>query len=310
MRERLKELWQQARVPASSGWNRLEGAARRLGRWLGRALALTGRALARALLATFSWRGGLLAARWLVVLTVVAGLGFFLGRSRPELLPTMPWEAATAELVAQTGALAPALSATGLEQRLAEPLVPDAQPVTPALTAPGEPVVDLADLPEAPGGSSTANQPSITAEEQAIQPETLLPPADPFQMVVPVTGSLGEPYTWRRDSATRAWRLHDGVDLVATSRQPVTAALPGRVARVFQTSTGGLAVWIEHAGGWTTRYEALGEVFVVEGQSVAQGQAVGRVGRLDDGTNLGVHFAVYREGQPQDPTRFLPALRP
>lgn len=316
MRERLKELWQQARVPASSGWNRLEGAARRLGRWLGRMLALSGRALARALVATFSWRGGLLAARWMVVLTVVAGLGYFLGRSRPEILPAMPWERAPSGQVVLTGNVTPALSQTDLPPGMETAPMSDAVPADAGLAGPiatsvsGETALGTVGTTEASGGPATPSQPAPAAAEGVPALEAALPPVDPFQMAVPVMGSLGQPYAWRRESATQAWRLHDGVDLVAPARQPVTAALPGRVVRVFQTPSGGLAVWLEHAGGWSTRYEALSEVFVVEGQSVAQGQAVGRVGRLDDGTNLGVHFAVYRDGQPQDPARFLPALRP
>lgn len=311
MRERLKELWQQARVPASSGWNRLGAAARRLGRWLGRTLALAGRGLGRALVATFSWQGGLLAARWILVLTVVAGLGFFLGRSRPGLLPTMPWEEAPAERLAQSSTLVTSPSESSVDPVFGEPSLSGAEPVSVGPSAPsGELAAEPPGLAEAPAGAQVGQEaPAATVDEET-PPEMVLPAVDPYQMAVPVMGSLGQSYAWRRDAATQAWRLHDGVDLVSAPREPVTAALPGRVARVFQGSTGGLAVWIEHAGGWTTRYEALSEVFVVEGQSVAQGQAVGRVGRLDDGTSLGLHFAVYREGQPQDPARFLPALRP
>ena len=105
MRERLKALWQQARIPAGSGWSRLSRASRRLGRGLGWALAWAARGLGRALRNTFSWQGGLLAARWIVVLTVVAGLGYFLGRSRPDLVPAMPWEAADGERMVQSPTL-------------------------------------------------------------------------------------------------------------------------------------------------------------------------------------------------------------
>lgn len=303
MRERLKALWQQARIPAGSGWSRLSRASRRLGRGLGWALAWAARGLGRALRNTFSWQGGLLAARWIVVLTVVAGLGYFLGRSRPNLVPAMPWEAADGERMVQS----PTLVAPRTDDILSgvDEILPAAD------SGPGLPEAPLDPVSvEAPGPFQGPQVPGGEAAEASQASPAAIPLADLSQMTLPVTGSLGQAYAWRRDPGTQAWRLHDGVDLIAGPRQLVVAALPGRVVRVFPLATGGLGVWVEHSGGWTTRYESLSEVFVVEGQAVAQGQAVGRVGRLDDGLSLGVHFSLYRDGQPHDPARFLPALRP
>ncbi|BAS28912.1 M23 family metallopeptidase [Limnochorda pilosa] len=306
MRERLKDLWQHARVPAASGVTRVGSLARRFGRWVAREAVAAGRSVRRGLAGAFSWHGGLLALRWTLLLAIVAGMGFLLGRARPDVLPAMPWE------VDRTGRVA-----QGLMPVPSSPPEPSSQRMEPSVTglpAGGAP----APAGQPVAGSATGSQGASRAESGTTsQPETAAPrppsPAprvDLSELAVPVQGELGRGFTWWREASTRAWRLHDGVDLVTSPRQPVTAALSGRVARVFRSGSGGVAVWLDHGDGWSTRYGSLSESFVVEGQQVAQGQAVGRVGRLEDGDQVGVHLAVYHDGRPEDPLRFLPALTP
>lgn len=307
MRERLKGLWQQARGPASTGITRLGSLARALGRWIARGGAAAGRWLGRGLAATFSWNGGFLAARWILLLAMVAGLGFFLGRARPELLPVMPWETGYSEQLVQGPALTPVVpEAAGRDlpgETGSDRLNSPAQEALPAVAA----------VEGAPGGLPVATAPpeaAPAAGEPAAAGRTSLPAVDLSSIAAPVRGDLGQTFAWVRESASRAWRLHDGVDLITEPRQPVTAALSGQVVRVARSTGGGISVWVDHGGGWTTRYESLSESFVVEGQQVAQGQAVGRAGRLEDGTSAGVHFAVYHQGRPEDPLRLLPLGTP
>ncbi len=59
--------------------------------------------------------------------------------------------------------------------------------------------------------------------------------------------------------------------------------------------------------GVTTRYAHLAGYSVREGERVAQGQQVGRVGSTGRSTGNHLHYEVRLEGEPVDPTRFLRA---
>jgi murein DD-endopeptidase MepM/ murein hydrolase activator NlpD len=69
----------------------------------------------------------------------------------------------------------------------------------------------------------------------------------------------------------------------------------------------GLMVEIDHGNGLASRYAHLSAIDVREGQQIAPGEMVGRVGSTGRSTGPHLHFEVRIDGEPADPHRFLRA---
>lgn len=140
----------------------------------------------------------------------------------------------------------------------------------------------------------------LGAPRLAAQP-ALSPPLSPAC----ISSSFGA----RGPGGARASRLHTGMDIPAPPGAWVRAAAAGRITSVRRRGAAGLEVTVAHAGGLTTRYAHLGTAApaIASGRrEVAQGEALGRVGRtgITYGTHL--HFEVLVSGALVDPATLLP----
>lgn len=111
-----------------------------------------------------------------------------------------------------------------------------------------------------------------------------------------VDGSLGD------------FRLSDSLALEATPGQPVVAAAAGTVTVVEEHPVDGFVVVVDHGGGRQSRYAGLAEASVAEGQAVAAGERLGRIGlpaplRRAWGPHL--LFALLVDDEPVDPLAYL-----
>lgn len=100
-------------------------------------------------------------------------------------------------------------------------------------------------------------------------------------------------------------RFHGGVDFAASYGSTIRAADSGRV--IFSGWYGGYgqAVIIDHGGGLSTLYAHSSRLFVSEGQSVQQGQAIAAVGSTGLSTGPHLHFEVRQNGNPVNPAGYL-----
>ena len=86
----------------------------------------------------------------------------------------------------------------------------------------------------------------------------------------------------------------------------VTAADRGVVIRAGWNSQGyGQFVIIDHNIDYITLYAHLSEVLVSQGDVVAQGQAIGRVGSTGNSTGPHLHFEIRDFGSRADPVPLL-----
>lgn len=112
-----------------------------------------------------------------------------------------------------------------------------------------------------------------------------------------------------------AYAGHTGVDFRASSGTAIYAVKAGTVvtSTALRNSSGGYKsygeyVVIDHHDGTMTLYAHMypGSRMVSPGQSVSQGQQIGKVGTTGNSTGNHLHFEVRINGKPVNPTPYLP----
>jgi murein DD-endopeptidase MepM/ murein hydrolase activator NlpD len=102
---------------------------------------------------------------------------------------------------------------------------------------------------------------------------------------------------------------HYGLDIAADYGSRVRAAGAGIVIFAgWKSNGGGYQVWIAHGSGLYTTYNHMSAVNVAGGQSVAQGQQVGRIGQSGWATGPHLHFEVWRGEVWNGGTRVNPLI--
>jgi murein DD-endopeptidase MepM/ murein hydrolase activator NlpD len=123
--------------------------------------------------------------------------------------------------------------------------------------------------------------------------------------IAPVRGIVTSGFGYRSDPLTHGPGTHQGVDIAAAPGQPVHASAEGIVVRAGETSGLGLAVYVAHAYGLSTRYGHMSEIDVRPGQHVRRGDVVGRVGNTGRSTGYHLHYEVRVDGEAVNPLGYL-----
>lgn len=134
-------------------------------------------------------------------------------------------------------------------------------------------------------------------------------PAGPAAPATPATPSR---FIWpvesRRISTTFSGG-HPGIDIdeYPVGGNPVVASAAGTVTFAGGTTccSYGLYVTLRHADGFTTLYAHLQSIAVSEGQSVTQGQVLGKSGNTGFSTGAHLHFEMKKDGGAVDPLAYL-----
>jgi murein DD-endopeptidase MepM/ murein hydrolase activator NlpD len=93
-------------------------------------------------------------------------------------------------------------------------------------------------------------------------------------------------------------RMHKGIDVAAATGTPIVAAAPGVVVTAGWNSGGyGYLVEINHPDGTMTLYGHNDSIMVREGQQVAQGEQIARMGSTGHSTGPHTHFEIHLPGQ-------------
>ncbi len=104
----------------------------------------------------------------------------------------------------------------------------------------------------------------------------------------------------------RGKKMHEGIDIAASTGTPVGASKGGTVT--FAGSQGGYGnvVYVSHGGVEETRYAHLSRILCRRGQVLSAGQQLGEVGATGNAKGAHLHFEVRRNGKAQNPTKYLP----
>jgi lipoprotein NlpD len=166
---------------------------------------------------------------------------------------------------------------------------------------PGRPVFLLAQPP----GPNAPAQPDGVAPPSEISP----PAANLSASNAPLRWPMAAPRL--TSPFGRRWgRDHDGIDMAAPIGTPVYAAAAGVVIYAGDQVRGyGNMVVVRHNDGMVTVYAHNSVLLAHSGDVVGVGQEIARVGETGRSTGPHLHFEVRREGNPQDPMKFLPSLK-
>lgn len=103
-----------------------------------------------------------------------------------------------------------------------------------------------------------------------------------------------------------AAEFHAGQDIATSWGTPVTAAAEGTVTFAGAQNGYGQVVILDHGDGLTTRYGHLSRIEVVEGQQLARGEELGRVGSTGRSTGPHLHYEVRINDTAVNPRGYLP----
>ena len=99
---------------------------------------------------------------------------------------------------------------------------------------------------------------------------------------------------------------HTGTDYNVPIGTPVTAAMAGIVSSTDLGPDYGMAIMVDHPGGYQTIYAHLSEKDAKVGQTVAKGQRLGKSGDSGNSTGAHLHFEVRKgKNNPVNPDTLL-----
>ncbi len=111
-------------------------------------------------------------------------------------------------------------------------------------------------------------------------------------------GNRVHPITGRPD-------FHTGVDWPKSKGTPVKAADGGTVTFAGWKSGYGYVVYMDHGGGFETRYAHMSAIYVQKGEKVYKDKSIGAVGNTGNSTGSHLHFEVRKYGVAYNPYNFL-----
>jgi murein DD-endopeptidase MepM/ murein hydrolase activator NlpD len=120
-------------------------------------------------------------------------------------------------------------------------------------------------------------------------------------MIIPTAGWVSRWYVENVEGQAS----HPGVDIVAATGTPVRSALDGEVTFAGWDDIYGNVVRVQHNDSIVTMYGHNDEVLVEEGDRVAKGEVIARVGNTGRSTAPHLHFAVLKNGIAEDPELYV-----
>ncbi len=122
-----------------------------------------------------------------------------------------------------------------------------------------------------------------------------------FVWPLPYTKVISSPF------ASRWGSFHGAIDISngSTNGKPIIASDGGTVVEARYHSSYGYYVLIDHGNGYQTRYAHCSKLNVEEGQKVAQGEYIAKVGNTGYSFGAHLHFEVIKNGKLVDPLNYV-----
>ena len=186
------------------------------------------------------------------------------------------------------------------------PPPPEPEPtVAPSPTPPPPPEPEPTVAPSPTPPPSPEPEPTVAPSPTPPPPPEPEPPLVSTAFIWPFVGPISSHFGEDRGGGV----IHRGLDIDGYGRygEAVVAAASGQIVLVTEQTWGlGNHVIIRHADGIETVYAHLSGFNVVQGQTVAQGEAIGFIGSTGYSTGDHLHFEVTINGIHVDPLIHLP----
>lgn len=158
-----------------------------------------------------------------------------------------------------------------------------------------------------PGAARQLPVELITPVEPASRPPAANSAPEPFEptrdrFLWPVGGTINSGFGPRGNT------FHDGIDIAAAEGTPIRTIEGGEVIYADHLKGYGNIVIVRHAGGLVSVYAHNETNLVRQGQLVARGEMIARVGSTGRVTGPHLHFEIRKNNAAQDPVKYLPQL--
>lgn len=121
----------------------------------------------------------------------------------------------------------------------------------------------------------------------------------------PTRGWVSSGFGYRISPFTNEKEFHKGIDICTRINTPIIAPADGVIASTGRDHAMGKMLTINHSYGVKTRYGHLSKILVKKGQYVKRGQEIALVGNTGRSTGPHLHYEVYLNGLPVNPTRYI-----
>ena len=125
---------------------------------------------------------------------------------------------------------------------------------------------------------------------------------------MPLQGITTSQYGHRRFFNGEPRSPHSGLDIAADQGTPVRAAGNAVITLADNLYFNGNTLFLDHGQGLITMYCHLSEILVSVGDSIVQGQEIGKVGATGRATGPHLHWSVSLNGNRVDPQLFMQTL--
>ncbi len=123
--------------------------------------------------------------------------------------------------------------------------------------------------------------------------------------ITPAEGEIIRDFGFNYSKTYKDYRFHDGIDIEVPQGAIVQAAADGKVVKVSHTEIERYTITIDHGSYLQTHYKHLCEVNVTKGDTLKQGQEIGKINNPDSH----LHFGIIYKGDNEDPTKYLEELK-
>jgi murein DD-endopeptidase MepM/ murein hydrolase activator NlpD len=126
----------------------------------------------------------------------------------------------------------------------------------------------------------------------------------------PVNGPLSSKFGVRRFFNGEERNPHAGLDFAVPAGTPIKTPAAGRVILIGNYFFNGNTVFVDHGQGFISMFCHMSKIDVKDGQQLARGAVVGKVGMTGRATGPHMHWNVSLNDARVDPAIFIGAFQP